>query len=76
MAESYLSACTVTPHVNLAVLAYLMSQIGCLTSFFDKQTGDDSLQHFGEVTERLVSTWSTLEQVAFIKTGVSRRSVA
>ncbi len=53
-----------------------MSELGCLAGLFDKQTDDDSLQRFGEVTERLVSTWSTLEQVAFIRTGVSRRSVA
>lgn len=49
---------------------------GSLASLYDKQIEDDSLQRFGEVIERLVSTWSTLEQVAFIKTGGSRRSVA
>ncbi len=58
-----------------AVLAYLKAQLACLASWI-KQIDDDSLQRFGEVTERPVSTWSTLEQVAFIRTGGSRRSVA
>ncbi len=76
MAENYLSVCTVTPHINSAVLAYLKAQLACLASLYYKQIDDDSLQRFGEVTERPVSTWSTLEQVAFIRTGGSRRSVA
>lgn len=76
MAENYLSVGTVTPHVNSAVLAYLKSQLACLASMYDNQIDNDSSQRFGEVTERLVSTWSTSEQVAFIRTGGSRRSVA